>query len=304
MVQLEEMQRAALNTCCVPLQHTDASITQIALTNVFPPRLVATGYTKGIKGWQGFEAEGGGPTGFRPMLDFSPEAKQVRITLVAIHGPFLIAADNAAYGTLTIFETKNWTELIKLQVSERDGPEEGTVDLSVAASVASMVFDGTYIAVGTNQGEIKVWKQPRQGVPFTRLLTLRVDKLPVSTLLMSEGLVCGFSASKQTLVVWRLEDGKLQHAWTADQVSGGRPLVHACMKGNVVASLHQHPTPEAAAATAEENATHPTVQLVSPSAGFQGGSSCCPVAVVNRQQGNAERRCECMLDQTVPHLLA
>lgn len=52
------------------------------------------------------------------------------------------------------------------------------------------------------------------------------------------GLLCAFSASKHTYVTWRLSDGRLQHAWSAEKVAAEQPLVHTRMVENLVASVH------------------------------------------------------------------
>ena len=39
-------------------------------------------------------------------------------------------------------------------------------------------------------------------------------------------------------MTWKLDDGRLQHAWSAEKVAAERPLVHARMVENLVASVH------------------------------------------------------------------
>ena len=62
MVQINEVPTAAMNTLCVPLQHSEATVTQLALTDKFPPRIIAKGHTKGLKGWQAIDAPTDGTT--------------------------------------------------------------------------------------------------------------------------------------------------------------------------------------------------------------------------------------------------
>jgi hypothetical protein len=56
MVQLEEIPVASMHTLCTPLQHSDASVTHLTLTDKFPPRIVAKAHAKGLKGWQAIDA--------------------------------------------------------------------------------------------------------------------------------------------------------------------------------------------------------------------------------------------------------
>ena len=108
-------------------------------------------------------------------------------------------------------------------------------------SVSSLAFDGVHIAVGTHRGQAKTWKQPAENTDYVQLLVpLQVDKeQPLTTMFLSGGVLCCFSITKQTFVTWKLEDGKLLHAWSAEKVAGSLPLTHASMVENLVASVHQ-----------------------------------------------------------------
>eukprot|EP00798_Chlamydomonas_sp_ICE-L_P028054 gene28054-31155_t len=206
-----------------PLQYhpNEATVSIVATTDTWPPRIAAAGHAPTLRGWT--------PQGNKTNVKFNPEEalREVdgyRQVAMDIKGDVLASADSSPSGNISIWD-----------VSSGEWKRKQT--LQAGAAVASLALSDDFLAVGTMRGSVRIWCRPKPGlVEYAKLFDndfqINAGHGPCKTVLLGQApdatpLLVVHSAEKNRLGVWKLNDGKLVH-------SLGRPIDPTDIETSVV----------------------------------------------------------------------